>query len=53
MKDELDLMPDEWSSQDERQKPREPFFGPGLVDWIAYVISFVVVASVVRYFVVR
>lgn len=50
---EIDLMPDQWVSSDERSKPHEPFWGPGLIDWIAYVVGFAVVSAVVRYFVVR
>lgn len=40
----VELLPNEWKS--EREKPREPIFGPGLPDAIAYVIGFVIVFSV-------
>ncbi len=52
-KNEIDLPPNEWVSFDERTKPHEPFWGPGLVEWVAYVVGFVVVSVVVRYFVLR
>jgi len=39
----VDLMPREWKS--EREKPREPFFGPGLPGAIAYLIGFAIVFS--------
>jgi hypothetical protein len=40
----VELLPSEWHS--EREKPREPIFGPGLPDAIAYAIGFVIVFSV-------
>jgi hypothetical protein len=41
----IDLPPDQWRS--EREKPREPFFGPGLPEGIAYVVGFTVMATLV------
>jgi hypothetical protein len=39
----IELNPREWRS--EREKPREPIFGPGLPGALAYFITWVVVAS--------
>jgi hypothetical protein len=33
----IELNPAEWTS--EREKPREPFFGPGLPDALAYLVG--------------
>jgi len=33
----IELNPTEWTS--ERKKPREPFFGPGLPDALAYLVG--------------
>jgi hypothetical protein len=33
----IDLNPKEWTS--EREKPREPLFGPGLPDALAYLVG--------------
>lgn len=44
---EIDLLPREYKS--ERVKPREPIFGPGLPDALAYGITWVVVFFGVYY----
>lgn len=44
----VDLEPHNWKS--DREKPREPFFGPGLPDFLAYVIPFTLTAIAVHYF---
>lgn len=36
----VDLPPHQWQS--EREKPREPFFGPGLPFFICFLISIVI-----------
>jgi len=33
---EIDLPPKDWKSSDNRKKPREPFWGPGVWDGLAY-----------------
>lgn len=38
---EIDLSPREWKS--DREKPREPMFGPGAPGAIAYLVTFVIV----------
>ena len=43
----LDLDPHEWKS--ERDKPKEPFFGPGLPAFILLCIQIVAVAYIKRY----
>lgn len=42
----IDLEPHEWRS--EREKPYEPFWGPGLPEAIAYAIGFIVMVTVVH-----
>lgn len=45
---DIDLEPKDYSS--DRKKPREPFFGPGLPSALAWLVSFVIVASITYYF---
>lgn len=47
MKDPIDLSSHEWESA--REKPHEPFWGPGLPGAIAYVMSFLATAIAVRW----
>lgn len=49
--DKLDLLPNEWKSDDAREKPKEPFFGSGAWDWLWYVLGFTVVSLTVRHFI--
>jgi len=44
----IDLNPREWRS--EREKPREPIFGPGLPGALAYVVAWIVTFSAIYYF---
>lgn len=44
----VDLDPQDWTS--EREKPKEPFFGAGLLPFLAYVAGFLTVAATVGYF---
>lgn len=48
---EIDLLPHEWKATDDRRKPHEPFFGPGVWDAVLYVLGFTASAMVVRYFI--
>jgi len=41
---QIDLPPHEYKS--DREKPREPFFGPGAPNALAYVISFGIVFAI-------
>lgn len=43
----LDLAPHEWKS--ERDKPREPFWGPGLPFFVAFIVSIAIAASMHEY----
>jgi hypothetical protein len=42
---DIDLPPSDYSS--ERKKPREPIFGPGLPDALAYLVGFFAVWTVI------
>jgi len=44
----IDLPPSEYSS--ERKKPREPIFGPGLPNALAYLIGMFGVMAILYYF---
>ena len=46
---DFDLEPHQWKSERNKDKPREPFFGPGLWWFIGVMISIVVVAAFKRY----
>ena len=48
---DVDLDPHEWKS--ERDKPKEPFFGDGWPEALAYAIGFLIVSLGVHYLVVR
>jgi hypothetical protein len=41
---DLDLEPHNWKS--EREKPREPIFGPGLPGALAWVVGFSIVFTI-------
>lgn len=43
----VDLYPYEWKS--EREKPREPLFGPGLPGAIAYLVGFAVMFAAIYF----
>jgi hypothetical protein len=45
---DIDLPPSEYRS--ERKKPREPFFGPGLPDAVAYLVGMFAVMAILYYF---
>jgi hypothetical protein len=45
---DIDLPPYEWKS--ERKKPREPFFGPGLPDALAYLVGMFSVMALLYFF---
>ena len=48
-KDEIvDLAPQDWES--EREKPKEPFFGNGLIPWLVYLVGFAITYYTVRSF---
>jgi hypothetical protein len=48
-KDEVvDLAPQDWKS--EREKPKEPFFGNGLIPWLVYLVGFAITYYTVRSF---
>jgi hypothetical protein len=47
MDKDVDLAPHEWES--EREKPKEPFFGPGVFWFIEVVIIWAVVTTIVHY----
>jgi hypothetical protein len=44
----IDLDPQDWKS--EREKPKEPFFGDGLIPWLVYLAGFAITYYVVRTF---
>jgi hypothetical protein len=44
---DIDLPPSEYRS--ERKKPREPIFGPGLPDALAYLFGFAVVFTALQW----
>jgi hypothetical protein len=46
---EIDLPPHKWQS--DRPKPKEPFFGKGAPEWIAYIVSLTITLTIVHYFV--
>jgi hypothetical protein len=43
----IDLPPQEWKS--EREKPREPFFGPGLPNAMLYCVGFIAAVIAFHY----
>lgn len=45
---DIDLPPSEWKS--EREKPREPIFGPGAPDALAYAFGWIVTVGLIYYF---
>lgn len=45
--DDLELMPHEWRS--ERPKPKEPFFGPGLLWFFGFCVMILIVATIKHY----
>jgi hypothetical protein len=45
---DIDLPPKDWVS--ERKKPREPIFGPGLPDALAYLVGMFTVVAILYYF---
>jgi hypothetical protein len=45
---EIELKPSEWKS--ERPKPREPIFGSGAPDALAYVLGWVATVAAVYWF---
>jgi hypothetical protein len=45
---EIDLDPQDWTS--EREKPKEPFFGEGLVPWLIYMVGFAITYFAVHTF---
>jgi hypothetical protein len=45
---DIDLPPRDYNS--ERKKPREPIFGPGLPDALAYLVSMFTVIGLLYYF---
>lgn len=44
---DIDLPPKEWVS--ERKKPREPIFGPGWPDALAYLVGMVAVVTLLHW----
>jgi hypothetical protein len=45
----VDLAPHEWRSSDDRKKPHEPIFGPGL-PWAIGVIAAIVLVAVAKHY---
>jgi hypothetical protein len=45
---DIDLPPRDYSS--ERKKPREPIFGPGLPDAVAYLVGMFAVVAILYWF---
>jgi hypothetical protein len=45
---DVELLPKEWRS--DREKPREPIFGSGAVDALAYGIGWIFTFSAIYYF---
>jgi hypothetical protein len=45
---DIDLPPKDWIS--DREKPREPIFGPGFPDAAAYAIGWLITFSALYYF---
>jgi hypothetical protein len=43
----VDLDPQDWAS--EREKPKEPFFGDGLIPWLVYLAGFAIVSYAVHW----
>jgi hypothetical protein len=44
----IELAPQDWKS--ERVKPKEPFFGDGLIPWLVYLVGFAITYYTVRSF---
>jgi hypothetical protein len=45
----VDLAPHEWRSSDDREKPHEPIFGPGL-PWAIGVVAAIVLVAVAKHY---
>ena len=41
---DVDLAPHEWRS--EREKPREPFFGPGAPGWLVWMVGLTITLTI-------